>query len=189
MNSSRLAALALLAALLALAAGCKKKPNVAQPPAQATAPVIILEPEPEPAEPALPEPSARGDAPPVTTAEEEAEPAAKPKPRRRRPAQVAKTTPPPQPPASEPQPAEAQPAATITAETGQQADSAEQLLAKTDANVRSVNRELNESEKAMLRQIESFVAQAREALKVGDAVRAQNLAQKAHLLSTELAKR
>jgi hypothetical protein len=187
-------------ALMLLFPGCKKKqPKIAEPPPQATAPTIEAEPEPQPVEPAMPEPAARGDAPPP----EATAPPPKPKPRRRKPsAQIAKATPPAQP-ATEPaatapaaQPAPAQPAAapplsaTITTEGSQrQQNEAEEMLAKTDANVRSVTRELSEEEKAMLRQIESFVQQARDALKVGDTVRAHNLAQKAHLLSTELAKR
>jgi hypothetical protein len=194
----RAPAMVMLAFVL-LIPGCKKKkPAVPAPAPQATAPTIVPEPEPEPVEPAMPEPSARGDAPPPDTTA--TAPAPKPKPRRRKPpTQVAKATPPPQPPAEQPSttPPATQPApqnapplsATIATESSQQQNEAEEMLTKTDANVRSVTRELNDEEKAMLRQIESFVQQARDALKVGDTVRAHNLAQKAHLLSTELAKR
>lgn len=65
----------------------------------------------------------------------------------------------------------------------------EQLLQSTDTNLRSINRQLNDNERAMVEQIKTYMAQARTASTDGDLTRANNLALKAHLLSDELVKR
>jgi hypothetical protein len=65
----------------------------------------------------------------------------------------------------------------------------EQLLQSTDTNLRSISRQLSDSERAMVEQIRTYMAQARTASTDGDLTRANNLALKAHLLSDELVKR
>ena len=65
----------------------------------------------------------------------------------------------------------------------------EQLLQSTDTNLRSISRQLNDNERAMVEQIKTYMAQARTASTDGDLTRANNLALKAHLLSDELVKR
>jgi len=64
----------------------------------------------------------------------------------------------------------------------------EQLMESTDANLRSIKRQLSSDEQAQAEQIHEFLAQSRQATKEKDLVRARNLAMKAHLLSDELVK-
>ena len=63
-----------------------------------------------------------------------------------------------------------------------------QLLQSTEDNLRTVNNP-NSDQQAMIAQIRSFLAQARQAQTDNDVVRAHNLALKAHLLSDELVRR
>jgi hypothetical protein len=64
-----------------------------------------------------------------------------------------------------------------------------QLLEATEHNLKGLTRSLNGDEQAVLRNIRSYVQQARSATDIGDVERAYNLALKAHLLSDELVKR
>ena len=64
-----------------------------------------------------------------------------------------------------------------------------QLLATTDANVKSVaGRHLTPAQQSLLDQIYTYMKQSKEALGAGDLARAHTLAYKAHLLSDELRK-
>jgi hypothetical protein len=69
-----------------------------------------------------------------------------------------------------------------------QRETTAQLLQSTEDNLRSLNRQLSTDERAVVDQIRNFIAQSRAATTDGDAVRARNLALKAHLLSDELAR-
>jgi hypothetical protein len=69
-------------------------------------------------------------------------------------------------------------------------ESTSQLLATTDANIKSVaGRQLTTSQQSMMEQIRAYVSQAKAASDSGDLDRAHTLAYKAHLLSDELAKK
>jgi len=72
--------------------------------------------------------------------------------------------------------------------TGNNESTTGQLLDGTEANLRSIKRQLSSDEQSTVAQIHEYVNQARQAVKDGDMVRAHNLALKAHLLSDELAK-
>jgi hypothetical protein len=69
-----------------------------------------------------------------------------------------------------------------------QRETTAQLLQSTEDNLRNLNRQLSTDERAVVDQIRNFIAQSRAAVTDGDAVRARNLALKAHLLSDELAR-
>ena len=65
-----------------------------------------------------------------------------------------------------------------------------QLLATTDANLKSVaGRQLTPAQQSMMEQIRTYMSQAKTAADSGDLDRAHTLAYKAHLLSDELAKK
>lgn len=69
-------------------------------------------------------------------------------------------------------------------------ENTEQLIATTDANVKSVaGRQLTAAQQSMIEQIHTYVAQSKAASNTGDLDRAHTLAFKAHLLSDELAKK
>ena len=185
--------------------GCKKK-KPAVPPPQAQAPTITQpQPEPQPPAPAASEPNRpepeqpeTATAPPPVTAVP-----AKPKPKPRPPVTAKKSPPPPPPSAEKP---EKQPSKTVVPEGGTQPPTPQlspgtppgtavnqkfntaQLLESTDSNLKSISRQLNADEQAMVQHIRSYMQQARDATKEGDTERAYNLALKAHLLSGELVK-
>ena len=63
-----------------------------------------------------------------------------------------------------------------------------QLMATADANLQKISdRQLSASQQDTLKQIKSYMEQAKGAAKDGDVQRAYNLAVKANLLSAELA--
>jgi type IV secretory pathway VirB10-like protein len=69
----------------------------------------------------------------------------------------------------------------------QQSESTKQLLAASDANLNKISgRSLNANQQDTVKQIKSYMDQAKGALSDGDAQRAYNLALKANLLSAEL---
>ena len=71
-----------------------------------------------------------------------------------------------------------------------QRESTTQLLATTDANLKSVGgRQLTPAQQNMFDQINAYVRQAKAANESGDIDRAHTLAFKAHLLSDELARK
>jgi hypothetical protein len=72
-------------------------------------------------------------------------------------------------------------------QTSRQMESTNQLLATSDANLKKVSgRQLNPNQQDTVKQIKSYMEQAKTAAKGGDAQRAYNLAVKANLLSAEL---
>jgi len=63
-----------------------------------------------------------------------------------------------------------------------------QLLATTDSNLKKISdRQLSAAQQSTLDQIRTYVRQSRAASDAGDLPRAHTLANKAHLLSDELA--
>jgi hypothetical protein len=68
-----------------------------------------------------------------------------------------------------------------------QTESTNQLLATSDANLKKIaGRQLNANQQDTVKQINSYMKQAKDAEKVGDVQRAHNLAVKASLLSADL---
>jgi hypothetical protein len=206
-----------LCAVLTLT-GCNKKKQATLPP-QSQAPTVEAPQEPvattiEKTEPATKEPTTV--TPSTTTAEPAPSTAAtttKPKPKPRKPrnnnkpatsagngaASPASTTPPANGTPSQTSKVIVQqggePTGTVQIsaagpdEDVRSRQTIEQLLQSTDTNLRSISRQLDDNERAMVEQIRTYMAQARTASTDGDLTRANNLALKAHLLSDELVKR
>lgn len=73
-------------------------------------------------------------------------------------------------------------------QASKQSENTRQLLAASDANLNKISeRSLTANQKETLKQINSYMEQAKKALNDGDVQRAYNLALKANLLSAELA--
>lgn len=176
--------------------GCewRRKPKLPQ---QASAPTRL--PEPEGPKPVTPEPVTQPEVNDTTPAPVETANSTKPKPKPKRvpkkivPAEPATGTANTAPPvvAKNTTPAEA--GVQITAEVPksaaiQQRQSTAQLLEAAETNLRKISRSLNDGEQAMMRQIRTYIAQSKTATTEGDLERAYNLAVKANLLSSELAK-
>lgn len=175
--------LALLGALSVAMAGCASKhivraapPSVSEPPPAETAP--------------MPAPEAP---PPVETTEEPApevpSPAIAPAPAKK-PAQPKRPTPPETAEAAPAKPAAPQLSPQLSprdleatkASTTKNITTAEQNLAQANG------RQLNPAQKDLTEKIKSFLSQSHEAIMADDWVRAQNLAEKARVLSAELVK-
>jgi hypothetical protein len=199
----RVTALLVLALALLLASSCNRGKKTSLPP-QATAPTIAVPPTTQVGQ--QPAPPPQTTAPPTTGAQTGVIPkpstgqaSAQPKPRIRIPGRktTASKTPAAAPPAAAPP---AQPAASpqkpgesaqvlIGAQVPQgTAQNTEQLLQAAENNLRRVTRSLSDGEQAMMRQARNYISQSRTAAHDGDLERAYNLANKAHLLSIELAK-
>lgn len=96
---------------------------------------------------------------------------------------------PPGNPANEAPPDTAIAADVSSAQLSQQKRTTAQLLQEAEKTISGLNRQLSSEEKGMVTQIQSYIAQSRDATKDGDFERAYNLATKAHLLSDALAKK
>lgn len=73
-------------------------------------------------------------------------------------------------------------------QASKQSENTKQLLAASDANLNKISgRSLTANQKETVKQINSYMEQAKKALNDGDVQRAYNLALKANLLSAELA--
>ena len=73
-------------------------------------------------------------------------------------------------------------------QASEQAKRADELLASSDANLKKISgRQLSASQGDTVKQIQSYIDQAKKAASDGDVQRAYNLAVKANLLSAELA--
>ena len=187
----RVAALLLAGALLPALGGCAEKtvhasvPSAPVPTEEAmrpmtTAPDTDAAPPPENAAappPALPV-AATPAPPPVTI------PATKPSAPRRPVTEQASAdneAQPPRPPAPQISPQlSPDDQATYQRKTGDDISVAESNLQQTSG------KQLNAAQTDLAEKIRSFLSQSRDASKVGDWARAQNLAQKARLLSVEL---
>jgi len=188
---------------LFLVFGChKKKPPIPpqeQPPTISTA----EQPKPEPPPPNPPEnPPPPQEQPQATNKPPEKpaprhpkpRPIKKPAPETDKPVEVAKNNPPepPSPPKVVIQEGGANPAngqpGTGTPGNDNPATT-QQLLDSTENNLRNIaKRRLSSVEQSTVTQIRDYINQSKQATKEGDLVRAHNLANKAHLLSDDLAK-
>lgn len=198
MNIWRTGALLALASTMFLS-GCflkKRKPPV---PPQAQAPTVETTTPPPattPAQPA-PQPVPTTNTPPKTESPAVAtrKPHAKRhKPVKTEPATTAKATAPPAvPPRKVVVPEGGAPdttpqlSASLPRETvSHDQQNTQQLLDSAESNLRSLTRQLSAGEQQTVLQIRSYMQQSRQATTDGDAVRAHNLALKAHLLSDQL---
>jgi hypothetical protein len=174
--------LALLCALSAGLAGCASKHIVrAAPPSVSTPPVDETAPMPQPETP-----------PPVNTTEEPAPevpspapppvPAKRPPAPRRPPTETADPTPAkPAPPQISPQLSPRDLAATKKNTTTN--------ITTAEQNLQLANgRQLSAAQNDLTEKIKGFLSQSHEAIMADDWVRAQNLAEKARVLSAELVK-
>lgn len=173
--------LALLCAVSGGMAGCASKHIVrAAPPSVSTPPPDVTSPMPPPEAP-----------PPVSTTEEPApevpSPAPPPAPGKRpaaprRPATTAEPTPAkPAPPQISPQ-LSAKDLETTKKNTTTNITTAEQNLQLANG------KQLSAAQKDLTEKIKGFLSQSHEAITADDWVRAQNLAEKARVLSAELVK-
>jgi len=175
--------LALLCAASAVLAGCANKHIVrAAPPSVSSPPPDVTAPMPQPEAP-----------PPVTTTEEPApevpSPAPPPAPskrpsapRRPAPTETADPTPAkPAPPQISPQ-LSAKDLEATKKNTTTNITTAEQNLQVANG------KQLSAAQKDLTEKIKGFLSQAHEAIMADDWVRAQNLAEKARVLSAELVK-
>jgi len=161
------AVILLLCILALVVSGCKKRTVHAAPPAVNTAP-----PE-EPASPA----AAPAEVKPETPSETPPAPATTPAPV----APPAKPAPPrPVPPQISPQ---ISPEEQAAAERRTYEDT---RVAERNLQV-AYGKQLNAAQHDLVEKIRGFLGQAREAMRASDWVRARNLAQKARVLSVELA--
>lgn len=182
MKARRIIAVVALGGAVMLA-GCHKKPKTQPPPA--AQPPSISEPEPPPTP--TPETQPPILPPPVTAT-------VKP-PKQKHKTKIAKKT----------APAPKQPSRTVVENGGaknpeqlsaaipndeaiHQRLSTAQLLETTEANLKSINRQLTNDDQTMVQQIRGLMQQSRSASTAGDTERAYNLALKAHQLSDELVK-
>lgn len=176
--------LALLCTITLGAAGCASKHIVrAAPPSVSTPPPDVTQPMPQPEAPppaettTEPPPEPAPSAPPLA-------PAKRPAPPRPRPAPAETAEPaPPKPAAPQISPQlSAKDLATAKSNTTSNITTAEKNLQLANG------RQLNAAQKDLTGKISGFLAQAHEAIVADDWVRAQNLAEKARVLSAELVK-
>jgi hypothetical protein len=175
--------LALLGAASAGLAGCASKhivraapPSVSSPPPEVTAPMPVPEAPPPVTTTEEPAPEVPSPAPPPAPGKR---PAA---PRRPAPAETAESTPTkPAPPQISPQLSARDLQATKSSTTGN-ITAAEQNLQLSNG------KQLTPAQKDLTEKIKGFLSQSHEAIMADDWVRAQNLAEKARVLSAELVK-
>jgi hypothetical protein len=113
-------------------------------------------------------------------------PAVRPAPALRKPAETAVAEVPAEPPARTPAP-QISPQLSAGDQASYERKTTEDV-AVAEKNIQSASgRQLNAAQQDIVDKVRSFLSQARDASKTGDWARAQNLAQKARLLSVELA--
>jgi hypothetical protein len=182
----------LLCAALPFVAGCQKKGVQAAPPATDTASpaappakteAMPAAPEAKPEKKSEPEPSPTLVVPPPKSAPPKSKPAT--------PTAPPANSQPPATPETEPAPPRGTPPQISPRLTPREQAEYEKRtkadITLAEKNLGSVgNRELNVAQKDMAEKIRGFLAQALEAMRASDWVRARNLAQKARLLSIEL---
>jgi outer membrane biosynthesis protein TonB len=167
---------ALLLALVLTATGCKKRT------VQAAPPVVVTQPS-APAETPPAEPEAKPEPPP--SAPVPMTPTTKPS----SPRVISKpATPPPAPAPDPPKVAAPQISPSLSpAELAEHKNKTQEAIAAAERNLQGAyGRTLNTTQKDLTEKIRGFLAQAREASRAADWIRARNLAEKAQVLSVEL---
>jgi hypothetical protein len=163
-------------------AGCRRNIVRAAPPSVTSPPDTEPFPQPTIVDQAPPVPSAE---PPDVKTPAQPVPAVAEQPRPRPPVEAEAAAPKP-----EPEPGPLQIAPQLSAKdqaTAVRTTTNDIRVAERNLQV-AYGRQLNASQNDLVGKIAGFLAQAHEAIRTGDWVRAQNLAQKAQVLSVELIK-
>ena len=182
MKLNRNIVIALLVLVAAGLTGCRRNIVRAAPPSVATLP--DTEPFPQPTV-VNQQPAPPPAAPPEVKSPPEPVPDVADQPRPKPPVEAEAAAPKPEP---EPEPLQ------IAPELSDKAQAAAVRTTTDDIRVAERNlqlaygRQLNAAQNDLVAKIAGFLAQAHEAIRTGDWVRAQNLAQKAQVLSLELIK-
>jgi outer membrane biosynthesis protein TonB len=170
--------LALVLGTTVFGAGCKKRT------VQAAPPVVVAQPAPAP-EPAPAQPEAKPEPEPANPAPAPVTPAPKPAPRPSSPPKPA-PTPAPEPAAPKVAPPQISPRLSPD-ELTEYRQKTEAAIATSEANLkRAYGRQLNAAQLDLVEKIRGFLAQAQDAKRASDWIRARNLAEKAQVLSVEL---
>ena len=180
--SHRAAIVLLLLGVALFASGCKKRT------VQAAPPVVVAQPAPATTQPEVKQPEVKVEPAPTTTAPAPIAPAAKPTSPRATSTTKPAPTPAPEPPPAAPKVAPPQISPRLSpAESVEYQKKTEEAIAAAERNLqRSYGRQLNAAQVDMVEKIRGFLAQAREASRAADLIRARNLAEKAQVLSVEL---
>jgi len=172
----------LLLGVALFASGCKKRT------VQAAPPVVVAQPAPAEAKPEAKQPEVKPEPAPTTPAPTPIAPA--PKPTSPRATAPPKTTPTPAPETAPAAPKVAPPQISprlSQAEVAEYQKKTEEAIGAAERNLqRSYGRQLNAAQTDLVEKIRGFLAQAHEARRSADWVRARNLAEKAQVLSVEL---
>ena len=176
----------ILVGLLCLAAaglgGCRRNIVRAAPPSVASPP----EPAPLPQPTVVnPQPATEAAEPPDVTTPAQPVPAVAEQPRPRPPVETEAAAPKPEP---EPEPLQIAPQLSAKAQAAAVRTTTNDIRVAERNLQTAYGRQLNASQNDLVGKIAGFLAQAHEAIRTGDWVRAQNLAQKAQVLSDELIK-
>lgn len=176
----------ILIPILCLAAagigGCRRNIVRAAPPSVASPP--DTEPFPQPTV-VNPQPVAVPTEPPDVKTPAQPVPAVAEQPRPRPPVEAEAAAPKPEP---EPEPLQIAPQLSAKDQAAAVRTTTNDIrVAERNLQV-AYGRQLNASQNDLVEKIAGFLAQAHEAIRTGDWVRAQNLAQKAQVLSVELIK-
>jgi outer membrane biosynthesis protein TonB len=176
----------LLVALLCLTAaglsGCRRNIVRAAPPSVASPPET--EPFPQPTV-AIPQPAAAPTEPPDVKTPSQPVPAVAEQPRPRPPVEAEAAAPKPEP---EPEPLQIAPQLSAKDQAAAVRTTTDDIRVAERNLQLAYGRQMNASQNDLVAKIAGFLAQAHEAIRTGDWVRAQNLAQKAQVLSVELIK-
>ena len=162
--------------------GCRRNIVRAAPPSVASPP--DTEPFPQPTV-VNPQPVAVPTEPPDVKTPAQPVPAVAEQPRPRPPVEAEAAAPKPEP---EPEPLQIAPQLSAKDQAAAVRTTTNDIrVAERNLQV-AYGRQLNASQNDLVEKIAGFLAQAHEAIRTGDWVRAQNLAQKAQVLSVELLK-
>jgi hypothetical protein len=174
--------IALLCFAAAGLAGCRRNIVRAAPPSVASPPET--EPFPQPTV-VIPQQAPAAAEPPDVKTPAQPVPAVAEQPRPRPPVEAEAAAPKPEP---EPEPLQIAPQLSAKAQAAAVRTTTDDIrVAERNLQV-AYGRQLNASQSDLVGKVAGFLAQAHEAIRTGDWVRAQNLAQKAQVLSVELIK-
>ena len=182
MKIERKIGIALLCVSAALLSGCRR--NIVR----ATPPSVTVPPQTEPfPQPTVvnPQPQPEPTAPPDVTPPAQPVPTVAGQPRPRPPVEAEAAKPKPEP---EPQPPQIAPQLSAKDQANAVRTTTDDIRVAERNLQTAYGRQLNASQDDLVEKVAGFLSQAHEAIRAGDWVRAQNLARKAQVLSSELMK-